>query len=190
MRVAFGEDDFWRNSYSIYYTLAQNIVSGNGFCFQNTCAWLPPVYPLFLTLSVLSGKNYLLIIVPQALLGAGTALCAFLIGRHIFNASVGILACAIAAFYPYYVMHDTALQETGMVTFCTALSVSLLLRASKLNRNTDWFLAGVALGAIPLIRASVAPTWSSGYFGVRYGVLEGITWRGCGRVSFFSLRLL
>ena len=157
VRLAFGEDDFWSNSYSIYYTLAQNIVSGNGFCFENTCAWLPPVYPLFLTLSVLSGKNYLLIVVPQALLGAGTALCAFMIGRHIFNASVGILACAITAFYPYYVMHDTALQETGMVTFCTALAMWLLLRASKLNRNIDWFLAGVALGAIPLIRASVAP---------------------------------
>jgi 4-amino-4-deoxy-L-arabinose transferase-like glycosyltransferase len=157
VRLAFGEDDFWRNSYSSYYMLAQNIASGNGFCFGNTCAWLPPLYPLFLTLSVLSEKNYLLIIVPQALLGAGTALCAFLIGRHIFNASVGIVACAIAAFYPYYVMHDTALQDTGMVTFCTVLSVWLLLRATKRNRNTDWFLAGVTLGAIPLIRASVAP---------------------------------
>ena len=157
VRLAFGEDYFWKNSYSAYYTLAQNIVSGNGFCFTDTCAWLPPLYPLFLTLSVLAGQNYLLIVVPQALLGAGTALCAFVIGRHIFNASVGIFACAITAFYPYYVMHDTALQETGMVTFCTALAMSLLLRASNLNRNTDWFLAGVALGAIPLIRASAAP---------------------------------
>jgi 4-amino-4-deoxy-L-arabinose transferase-like glycosyltransferase len=157
VRLASGEDDFWRNSYSVYYTLAQNIVSGNGFCFANTCAWLPPLYPLFLTPSVLLGKDYLLVVVPQALLGAGTALCAFLLGQHIFNASVGIIACAIAAFYPYYVVHDTALQETGMITFCMALSVLLLLRASKLNGNTDWFLAGVALGAIPLIRASVAP---------------------------------
>src|SRR5262249_3053303 len=141
----------------IYYTMAENIVSGNGFCFEHTCAWLPPFYPLFLIPSVLSGQNYLLIVVPQALLGAGTALCAFLIGRQIFNVSVGIMACAIAALYPYYVMHDTALQDSGMVTFCTALAVLLLLRASKLNRNTDWFLAGVALGVIPLIRASVAP---------------------------------
>ncbi len=48
-------------------------------------------------------------------------------------------------------MHDTALQETGTVTFCAALAMWLLLRAGKLNRNIDWFLAGVALGAIPLI---------------------------------------
>ena len=85
-------------------------------------------------------------------MGTGTALCAFLIGRHIFNASVGILACGITAFYPYYVMHDTALQETGMITFCTALSVWLLLRASTLNRNRDWFLAGLVLGAITFVR--------------------------------------
>jgi 4-amino-4-deoxy-L-arabinose transferase-like glycosyltransferase len=156
VRLAFGEDDFWRNSYSIYYSLAQNIVSGKGFCFENTCAWEPPVYPLFLTISVLSGNNYLCIVIPQALLGAGTALCAFLIGRHIFNTSVGIVACAIAACYPYYVMHDTALQETGMFTFATTLAIWLLLRASEFKRNTDWFIAGMALGAIPLIRASGA----------------------------------
>jgi hypothetical protein len=105
-----------------------------------------------------------LIVAPQALLGAGTAFCAFLIGRHIFNASVGVLACLIAAVYPYYVVHDTALQETGMVTFCAALAIWLLLRASKHNRKTDWFLAGIALGAIPLIRTSVAPAVGVGLF--------------------------
>jgi 4-amino-4-deoxy-L-arabinose transferase-like glycosyltransferase len=158
MRLVFGENDFWTNGYyGIYYALAQNIVSGKGFCFGSTCAWLPPLYPLFLTVGVLSGKNYLLIVALQALLGVGTALCAFLIGRHIFNASVGILACAIAAFYPYYLIHDTALQETGMFTFCTALAVWLLMRASKLNRNMDWFLAGIVLGAIPLVRVSGVP---------------------------------
>src|SRR5215469_8378254 len=82
VRFAFGEDDFWSNSYYFFYhTLAQNIVSGKGFCIDYRCAWLPPLYPLFLSLSVLSGKSFLLIVVPQALQGAGTALCAFLIGR-------------------------------------------------------------------------------------------------------------
>jgi 4-amino-4-deoxy-L-arabinose transferase-like glycosyltransferase len=173
VRLAFGVEPFWKNSYAtIYYSLAQNIVSGNGFCFKGTCAWLPPVYPLFLTPSVLS-NSYLLIVIPQALLGTGTAFCAFLIGRHIFNATAGILACAITAIYPYYVVHDTALQETGMVTFCTALAVWLLLRASKLNRITDWFLAGVALGVIPLIRASVAPA-------VVVGLLWSAVWGASG----------
>src|SRR6266481_5640146 len=157
VRVAFGESDFWINGYSAYYDLAENVVSGKGFCFGTTCAFWPPLYPLFLALTALGGKHYLLIVIPEALMGAGTAFCAFLIGRNLFNPFVGILACAITAIYPYYVMHDTALQETGMVTFWTAFSVCLLLRASKTNRNGDWFLAGGVLGLIALTRASVAP---------------------------------
>lgn len=157
VRVVFGQDYFWKNSYLIYYALAQNVVSGNGFCLDSTCAWLPPLYPLLLTLSVIFGHNYLFIVVPQALLGAGTALFAFMIARQVFCSSVGILACIMTACYPYYVMHDTALQETGMVTFCTALAVWLLLRASNVNREIDWFLAGMALGAATLIRVSMAP---------------------------------
>jgi uncharacterized membrane protein len=139
--------------------LAENVLNGKGFCLDTTCAWLPPLYPLFLTVSALAGKSYLLVVVPQALMRAGTALCAFLIGRRIFNITVGLLACRITAIYPYYVMHDTALQETGMFAFGTALSVWLLLRSSTLNRNRDWFLAGFApsTASIALVRASAAP---------------------------------
>jgi 4-amino-4-deoxy-L-arabinose transferase-like glycosyltransferase len=157
VRMAFGEQYFWTNSYGNYYGLAENILLGKGFCSERICAWFLPLYPLFLALTALAGKNYLLVVVPEALMGAGTALCAFLIARQMFDATAGIIACAITAFYPYYVMHDTALQETGMVTFCTALSVWLLLRTSRLNRNRDWCLAGLALGSIALVRASVAP---------------------------------
>jgi Dolichyl-phosphate-mannose-protein mannosyltransferase len=156
VRLAFGGEYFWANSYRAYYDLAENILSGKGFCFDTVCAWLPPLYPSFLTVSALAGKNYLFVVVPQALMGAGTALCAFLIGRRIFNTTVGLIACGVTAMYPYYVMHDTALQDTGMFTFGTALSVWLLLRASALERNRDWFLAGLALGSIALVRASAA----------------------------------
>jgi len=157
VRVYFGEPYFWENSYSGYYDLADTIVAGKGFCLGTTCAWWPPLYPLFLAVTALGGKHYLLIVIPEALLGAGTALCAFLIARRLYGATAGLIACGVTAFYPYYVMHDTALQETGMVTFWTALSIWLLIRASRSNGNGAWFLAGLALGAIALTRASVAP---------------------------------
>ena len=157
VRVGFGENYFWTNSYSDYYDLAQNVLAGKGLCFETTCAWWPPLYPLFLALTAVFGKHYLLIVIPQALIGTGTALLAFWIGKEIFGIRAGIIASIITAFYPYYVMHDTALQETGMITFFVALSVWLLLRASRLGRARDWFPAGAALGAIALTRASVAP---------------------------------
>src|ERR1700756_5109238 len=60
VRMAFGEEYFWKNSYySYYYTLAENIVSGNGFCFAaQRCTHETPLYPLFLALTVLAEKNY------------------------------------------------------------------------------------------------------------------------------------
>src|SRR5262249_33525792 len=176
VRMAFGEEYFWRVSYGFYYDWAESILSGNGLCIESTCAWRPPLYPLFLTLSALGGKNYLLIVVPQALMGTGTALCAFLIGREIFNATVGIFACAITAFYPYYVLHDTALQETGLATFCTALSVWLLLRASRQDRNSAWLLAGLALGSIALVHASQAPAIGVGLLWTAIWGTQGNVW--------------
>jgi 4-amino-4-deoxy-L-arabinose transferase-like glycosyltransferase len=186
-RLIFGEEYFWVNSYFVYYELAENLILGKGLCLETTCAFLPPLYPLFLTISVLAGKNWLLIIVPQALLGAGTALCAFLIGRQLFNATTGLLACAITAFYPYYVMHDTALQETGMITFLTALSVWLLMRTSKMDRNSDWFIAGLALGMIVLTRASAASIVGVALLWTAVWGARGSAWKRSQKVSILLL---
>lgn len=155
IRLFLGEAHYWQNNYALFYTAAERLADGGGFCTGTRCA-RPPIYVAFLAFATLFGKHYLLIVVPQALIGTGTAFIAFLIGRDIFNARVGLLACAGVAFYPYYVMHDTALQDTAMVTFCIALSVWLLLRARNSNQAIDWALAGVALGVIALVRASAA----------------------------------
>lgn len=157
LRVASGEAYFWTNSYATFYAAARRLVEGYGFCAGTWCS-RPPVYVSFLALTIFGGHHYLLIVVPQALIGAGTALCAFLIGRHIFGSTVGLIAAAATAVYPYYVMHDTALQDTGMSTFALALSVWLLLRASRLNSAGSWVLAGIALGLAVLVRVSLMST--------------------------------
>lgn len=156
VRVALGEDAFWTQGYTSFYRLAERIAATGAFCDGDRCP-RPPLYPAFLALTALIAKNYLLIVVPQALIGAGTALMAFLIGRDMFGVRVGLIACALAAFYPYYVFHDTALQDTTFTTFTLALSVWLTLRADRRGRTAGWLLAGLALGATLLTRASLAP---------------------------------
>ncbi|MDO9412458.1 MAG: glycosyltransferase family 39 protein [Pseudolabrys sp.] len=156
-RLVTGEAHFWTNSYSFLYDLAAGIAKGDGFCKAADCE-RQPLYLLFIALTTLAGKNYLFIVIPQALMGAGTAGLAFLIARRMFNSSAALIACAVTAFYPYYVIHDTALQDTAMVTFALALSVWLLLRASQDGRGRDWLIAGIALGALVLVRISMAPT--------------------------------
>jgi 4-amino-4-deoxy-L-arabinose transferase-like glycosyltransferase len=176
VRVAFGQQYFWSNSYYFYYKIAEHLAAGEAPCAPAGCAFATPLYPLFLTGSVLAGHSFWLVILPQALLGAGTALCAYLIGAELFNRRTGMLACAITAFYPYYVMHDTALQYTVLLTFLGALSVWLLLRARRLNRNLDWFLAGVVLGTLPLVRASIA-------LAIAVGILWCFLWGASGSFS-------
>ena len=156
-RVHMGSDDFFVNGYSFYYTMAEDLVSGSGRAYGWGYAMRMPLYPLFLAASLTAGRSYLWIVVPQALMGAGTVLCAYLVARNLFGGFAGILAALITAMYPYYVVHDTALQETGMVTFLTALATWLTLRASRQNKLAPFVLAGAALTLAVFVRQSLAP---------------------------------
>jgi 4-amino-4-deoxy-L-arabinose transferase-like glycosyltransferase len=97
----------------------------------------------------------------QAVGGAGTALCAFLIGRLLFSPAAGTVAGALATVYPYYVVHDTA-QETGLFTFATALSAFLLLQARDSDSRLPLAAAGLALGAAVLTRSIPGPLLPDG----------------------------
>jgi 4-amino-4-deoxy-L-arabinose transferase-like glycosyltransferase len=89
-------------------------------------------------------------------IGAGTVWCAALIARDMFGNSAAIIAALITAFYPYYVVHDTALQETGLYTFLT-LAVLLLMRVRRNGSVSRAVCAGLTLGASVPTRANLAP---------------------------------
>ncbi len=130
-RLVTGSDEFWSNSYSFFYEAAQNLVAGNGLTLSLASVStleVAPLYPLLLAPSVLLGGSFFAIVLPQALIGAGTVLCGFLIGQELFDRRAGLIAAGLTAVYPYYLVHETALQETGLLTFCMALSTWLLLR--------------------------------------------------------------
>ncbi len=151
-----GSADFWAHG-TLFYDLAVNLASGRGLCTEAGCAIRAPYYPSFLAATTLAGKSYLWVVVPQALMGAGTALCAYLIGKRLFNESIGMLGSLLTALYPYYVVNDTALEETGMFTFLTALSVFLLLGARSSSGVTGWTMAGFVLGAAVLTDETLLP---------------------------------
>lgn len=155
-RFTFGQNDFWINGYTSFYETARQIAAGGGYCAGTACV-RPPLYPALLALTVRETPDYWLVVIPQACLGAGTALLAFLIARLLFGLTAGLIAAAITALYPYYVAHDTALQDTGPATFLLALAVWLTLRARRHDRGIDWLLCGAALGAAVLMRAALAP---------------------------------
>jgi 4-amino-4-deoxy-L-arabinose transferase-like glycosyltransferase len=158
VRFAYGEEYFWKNSYSLFYDLAQSVAAGRGLCYEwfgTKCAHRPPVYPLFLVLSMTTGKSYVTIVILQSIIGAGTSLCAYLIGTQLFDRKTALLAALGVAVYPYFIMHDTALQETGLFTFLTALAIMLLLKSRLSASKVVWVIAGLVLGLAVLTRTTL-----------------------------------
>jgi 4-amino-4-deoxy-L-arabinose transferase-like glycosyltransferase len=154
-----GDEDFWINGYTFFFELAQNIAAGKGVAFDGEppTAFRVPLYPAFLAAVTFGNKLFLPVLLSQSLIGAGTVWCAALIARGMFGGAAAIIAAAITAIYPYYLVHDTALQETGLYTFLTALSVVLLMRVRRNGVLPVAVGAGLTLGAAVLTRANLAP---------------------------------
>jgi 4-amino-4-deoxy-L-arabinose transferase-like glycosyltransferase len=161
VRSYFGSEDFWENGYSFFFELAQNIAAGKDIAYVDGppayFRFRVPMYPVFLAVVTLGHQAFLPIVLSQSLIGAGTVLCAALLAREMFGNAAAVTAATITAFYPYYVVHDTALQETSLYTFLTALAVFLLLRARRSGSGRMAGCAGLALGAAVLTRANLAP---------------------------------
>ena len=120
----------------------------------------------------------------QSLIGAGTVLCAALIARELFGNTAAIIAAALTAIYPYYVVHDTALQETSLYTFLMALAVFLLLHVRRSGSVLTAAAAGLALGAAVLTRANLAPfALLAPLWLALAGGSQAVPWRGRLRVA-------
>ena len=132
-RFYSGEADFWANGYGFFFELARNLAAGNGLAFDGgpPTAFRVPLYPAFLSAVTLGHQAFLSVVFWQSLIGAGTVLCTALIAREILGRSAAVLAAVITAVYPYYVVHDTALQETSLYTFVTALRCCCFCRCGE-----------------------------------------------------------
>jgi 4-amino-4-deoxy-L-arabinose transferase-like glycosyltransferase len=159
VRLYFGSEDFWANGYSFFFDLAHGIATGKGVAYADGVpqSFRVPIYSAFLALVTFGHKAFLPIVISQSLIGAGTVLCAALLAREMFGSAAAMIAATITAFYPYYVVHDTALQETSVYTFLTALAVFLLLRAYRSGSSVMAGGAGLILGIDVLTRANLAP---------------------------------
>jgi 4-amino-4-deoxy-L-arabinose transferase-like glycosyltransferase len=172
VRCYSGSADFWNHGYVFFFEVAQNIAAGKG-----TIAGRVPLYPVFLAGVTLGHKVFLPIVVSQSLIGAGTVLCAALLARQMFSDRAAITAALLTSFYPYYVIHDTALQETSLYTLLTALAVLLLLRVSRSGSSVTAMCAGLTLGAAVLTRPSLAPFALFGPLWLAFpGVFRAGTW--------------
>jgi 4-amino-4-deoxy-L-arabinose transferase-like glycosyltransferase len=158
VRLHSGEADFWTNGYGFFFEMAESIAKGNGIALHGLVTiFRVPLYPIVLAALTFGHKEFLPIVLFHALIGAGTVWCAALIARDLFGNAAAMVAAALTAIYPYYVVHDTALQETSLYTFLTALAVLLFMRARRKGSYRTAAFAGLSLGAAVLTRANLEP---------------------------------
>ena len=146
-----------------------------------------PLYPLFLAGLTGGEPRYAAVLVAQALASVGTVVLAGLLAREWFGPRAGLIAAAICAIYPYYVLHDVTLQETGLFTFLSALATWLALIARRRGSLALAALAGLTLGAAILTRATLAPF---ALFAIAWLALPTSGWRPSRRAIAMSLTCL
>ncbi len=162
VRLHSGIADFWVNGYAFFFDMAQSIAAGKGIAIEGVpTAFRVPLYPIFLAVLTMGHKAFWPIAITQSLIGAGTTFCAALLARQMFRgpaaARTATLAAAMTAVYPYYVVHDTALQETSLFTLLTLAAVMLLRQTEETAKLTPGAFAGLLLGLDVLTRATIAP---------------------------------
>jgi 4-amino-4-deoxy-L-arabinose transferase-like glycosyltransferase len=107
---------------------------------------------LFLYLIAISlnlfGETVWALRLPAALLGVGSVLLTFMIGRTEFNRRVGLLGAAIMAVSLWPIMQSRWGLRAVSLTFFTSLTVYLFSQAFRRNERATlpWLAAGAALG--------------------------------------------
>lgn len=157
-RALAGQASFWDQGYDFFFGFAQSIAEGKGYVdLHGPTAFRVPGYPLFLAAVTWGHRAFWPIVIAQSLVSAGTVACAGLLGRRLFGRSVGLIAATATALYPYYLWHDTAMQETGLFTFLTAASMVVLLALYRRRTLGLAVAGGVMLGLAILTRSTLAP---------------------------------
>lgn len=158
-RAAGGAAGFWTNSYYLFFTLAQQLASGQGYAFPGgpPTAFRVPFYPIFIAAVTQGRQDFWALLIAQALVSAGTVACVAWLARMWFGRNAALVAAGIAALYPYYLWHDTALQETGLFTLLATLAMALVVVVQRRRGLVVAVLAGLVLGLAILTRATLMP---------------------------------
>ena len=112
-----------------------------------------PAYPLFLAGSVaVFGQDLLAIAFAQHLLGVGTAVMAYLIGRLTFGIAAGLIGGMLTALSGPLLIYEHYVITEPLFAFLLVTAVCLIVAGLKCERGVLLALGGLALGLAALTR--------------------------------------
>jgi 4-amino-4-deoxy-L-arabinose transferase-like glycosyltransferase len=101
----------------------------------------------FMALSTwLLGPTIFALRLPAALLGTGSVILAYGLGRDAFHRRVGLLAAGLTAVSLWPIMESRWALRAVSLTFFTTLTLFFMIRGWQNGRRRDWLLGGIALG--------------------------------------------
>ena len=145
-----------------YHVQANVLASGRGFInplqwefFHRVVATAehPPLYPLVLSVvSLVGGRSVLAHQTASCVLGSATVAVVALAGRRIAGPRVGLLAGAVAAFYPNLWLNDTQVMSETVYALTLALFLVAVYRFHDRQSVASAALMGGAVGLAALTR--------------------------------------
>ena len=178
----------WSYDMSWYDGAARRLAKGWGYIGVDaapTAAW-PPGYPALLAvLYAVFGPSLLAAKLANVLLAAATVLLTYLIACELRRPVVGLVAAAILAVFPGYVLFAPLILSEALFAFLFSAALWLFLRCNARGGlgATSWLGLGVFLGAISLVRGVgffLLPVFAS------TRLLDGASWRSTGRVALIA----
>lgn len=152
-----------------YVLLAKNLLHGRGYTYASIpTAFRPPLYPLLLTsLMWLFGSHWLIALRwVQFLLGMGTVLLVYQVGRRLFGTAGGRAALLICLFFPTLAFTTSEVLPACLAVFWVALFLEFLFRQIQEGDRGSAAGMGVMTSLAGLTRfnlaALIAPTaWAT-----------------------------
>jgi 4-amino-4-deoxy-L-arabinose transferase-like glycosyltransferase len=155
--ISIHQDFSLLNEMGGYVYAADNLIAGNGLLFSHERdyrALLPPLYSLFLaSIFVIFGKNFLIVRLIQALLGALSVLMTYSIGKKMTNEKNVRIAAIIMVFYPQNVVFSDLILTEVLFLFLFLASFLLLFKSLEKRSYLYASLAGILFGLTSLTRS-------------------------------------
>jgi len=149
-QLLFRAPMFMQHDSAGYLLPAYDLYSGQGFGvgFRRT-----PIYPLFLTASLVSlGESLTGILVIQHLLGAATAALTYLLGRATFGRLAGLIGGLLVAVNGALLIGEHYLMSEAVFIPLVLLSLLVLMRAGRGQAAGPYVVAGGLLALTALCR--------------------------------------
>jgi 4-amino-4-deoxy-L-arabinose transferase-like glycosyltransferase len=150
-------DDFF------YHAGANLLARGKGFISpfaypaqHRQAAEHPPLYLMYLAIPSLFGMHSVLThLLWSCALGTGTVVFVGLVGRQVAGAATGLVAAALAAFYPNIWAPDGMLQAETAAMFATVVVIWLAYRYWERPSGWRMVVVGAAIGLAALARSEL-----------------------------------